>query len=142
MTAAEKIIEIGKVGLGPAYLAFVFGQLEPVLILKSLAIMWPWPRALLSAFAFWVALRFFEEYRKQLWQRCLIVFYAACVLSVLGYGNLGTHVEDADPLFGGGDIVVDYEPTNTQRHQAGARVFFGVLIPGLLGTVVGWKTKG
>jgi hypothetical protein len=28
---------------------------------------------------------------------------------------LGTHREDADPVFGGGEVVVDYEPTNDQR---------------------------
>jgi hypothetical protein len=37
--------------------------------------------------------------------------------------NLGTHTEDSDPLYGGGDRVVDYEPTAKQRTERGWFVF-------------------
>src|SRR5262245_35476518 len=70
--------------------------------------------------------------------------YLRCVLAcgalglVLGFG-LGTHVEDADPLRGGGEIVVDFEPSALERATFGLKVFLGSLLPGLYGTADGLK---
>jgi len=52
----------------------------------------------------------------------------AAILGWMAHGNLGTHREDDDPLFGGGQVVEDFDPTPEQRSYAGWRVFFISLI--------------
>jgi len=81
----------------------------------------------------------------------------ACILWLLGYGGawrlahydsilsslfkyvivgatLEIYVKDADPLRGGGVIVANYLPHNTQRATAALEAFLGVLLPGIAGT--------
>ena len=48
--------------------------------------------------------------------------------------GIHVHVEDADPLFGGGETIVDFVPTADERAHAGLSVFISVLVLGLHGT--------
>ena len=64
-----------------------------------------------------------------------LICVAAC--GFIAYGSavtLGTHKEDSDPVFGGGETVVDYEPTQDQRTKHGLVAFLCLCIPALYGT--------
>ena len=58
---------------------------------------------------------------------------------VISCAALGTHIEDADPLFWGGETFVDFVPTQFERDQVGAGLFFDLLLPALLGAYVSWR---
>jgi len=66
----------------------------------------------------------------------------AVVSALLVYSSIGSHVEDADPLFGGGHRVMDYEPSNAERQQKA--IFTGVCIgvAGVIGCSAGLKRRG
>lgn len=70
--------------------------------------------------------------------------YVICIIACAFIGwiwalELGTHVEDADPLYGGGNVVQDFIPTEAQQVQHGLTVFLGTLVPALLGLHQGVK---
>jgi hypothetical protein len=59
----------------------------------------------------------------------LIILSVSSVLGLLRWSNLGTHVEDADPVTGGGDVVADYEPSAAQRNRAATLIFLLSFLP-------------
>jgi hypothetical protein len=66
--------------------------------------------------------------------------YLRCVLAsgAIGFfisATLGTHMEDADPPRGGGEVVA--APRDVQGGTVALKIFLGVLLPGLVGTSVG-----
>src|SRR5215467_13984098 len=63
-----------------------------------------------------------------------LICVGACALlaSVLAV-NLGTHTEDAEPIFGDGETVVDYVPTKEQRSNYALVVFLCLVIPAVYG---------
>lgn len=63
----------------------------------------------------------------------LRVIGGAAFLAFVVWANYGTHTEDADPIYGGGDIVIDFEPTTKRRNEWGAEVFLTLAIPALVG---------
>lgn len=53
-------------------------------------------------------------------------------------GNLNRrHTEDADPLYGGGEIVTDCEPTQSQRYRHGIIVFTVLAVASSVGVYYG-----
>jgi len=58
-----------------------------------------------------------------------IILTMSSVLGLLRWSNLGTHVEDADPVTGGGDVVTDYEPSAVQRNRAATLIFLLSFLP-------------
>jgi hypothetical protein len=62
-------------------------------------------------------------------------------LALMAWSTYGTHTEEADPLYGGGDVVQDFEPTPRQRNHHGMRVFFYFSIPALAGTYIGLRDR-
>ncbi|THJ19198.1 MAG: hypothetical protein CAF45_016325 [Nitrospira sp. CG24E] len=67
------------------------------------------------------------------WQNYLMVFYAVGILTLLSWSSLGTHVENIDPLFGGGEWVTDYIPTPEEGSNAAINLFLTLLIPAIYG---------
>jgi len=49
------------------------------------------------------------------------------------WASYGTHTEEADPLYGGGETIVDFEPTDKERNEYGLTWFFTLTIPALYG---------
>lgn len=62
--------------------------------------------------------------RSPLWQEYGKVVGACVVLAGLSWANYGTHVEDADPIRGGGQVVSDFEPTKDEQNAHGLTLFF------------------
>ena len=139
MPKIETIIEVAKVGLGIFVLYFVFDDLDLIAFLKSVFVEWHWGRVVLIGITYALSVTFFDGFKRGLGECWLLVFYGACVLSVLSWATLGTHIEDADPLFGGGETFVDFVPTHYERDQVGAGLFFDLLLPALLGAFVSWR---
>lgn len=74
-----------------------------------------------------------KEYKSKL-KTFLVLLGISAFLAFMAWSILGTHVEDADPLFGGGDRIVDYEPTLAQKNRHGTVIFlmsFGSACAGL-----------
>lgn len=67
--------------------------------------------------------------------------WISIVLAFLSWGNLGTHMEDGDPIRGGGDQVVDFVPTTDERNQHGIFVFTVLVITSLSGTHMGLRDR-
>jgi hypothetical protein len=62
-----------------------------------------------------------------------LTFYGVTVIALMVWAGYGTHTEDADPLFGGGETVVDFVPPAVERDLIGSRIFVDLLLPALLG---------
>jgi len=62
-------------------------------------------------------------------------------LTILSSTTIGTHVEDADPLFGGGEVVEDYEVSSHERIKQGFYLFTVLIIPALIGTHKGLSER-
>jgi hypothetical protein len=76
----------------------------------------------------WVGLR-----DKAKWYNYVAVLGVVALISLGLWATYGTHTEDADPLFGGGETVVDFEPSDKQRNEHGLTMFFVLSIPALYG---------
>ena len=59
----------------------------------------------------------------------------------MSWTNYGTHAEDADPLYGGGETVVDFEPTEDQRNRHGMFIFTVLAVTSVVGTYHGLKKR-
>ena len=67
------------------------------------------------------------------------VVMVAAILAFLSWNTYGTHREDADPLHGGGEVVVDFEPTSQERDRHGFFIFTVITVVGSLGVYRGLK---
>jgi hypothetical protein len=81
--------------------------------------------------------RHFSCLYKKRWANYFAVYMGVTIITVLGWASYGTHTEDADPLFGGGTTVVDFDPTKRDRSNHAGRIFFGLLPAALLGVYNG-----
>ena len=61
----------------------------------------------------------------------------SAVLAGISWENHGTHTEDGDPLYGGGETVVDFEPTKDQRNRHGMFIFTVLAVTSTVGTYQG-----
>ena len=65
------------------------------------------------------------------------VAFACGVIAFLAWGSYGTHREDVDPLFGGGEILQDFEPTSQERNKHGLVIFLATFTIAAHGTWYG-----
>jgi hypothetical protein len=80
-----------------------------------------------------VAFELSKSSKRKGWEKYSAALLSVLVLSFLMMSIYGTHVEDADPLYGGGDTVVDFEPTSEERWAHGSKLFLMAVIPALYG---------
>jgi hypothetical protein len=122
---------------------FLVANRTPSLVhLWRLGFVWSVAKYLLAFFGVWATHHFSKSFIevsrvRDTWQSELKHYligigFCGVIASGAGY-ELGTHREDADPVFGGGEIVVDYNPTDDQRIRHGLVFFFGLCIPALFG---------
>lgn len=57
------------------------------------------------------------------WQVYLCAVALSGALAWYSGAHYGTHIEDGDPLYGGGETVVDFEPTDAERNRHGVEIF-------------------
>ena len=62
-------------------------------------------------------------------------------LAFLGWANYGTRIENSDPLYGGGETVIDLEPSDQERNHHGLFLFTILVVPTLLGVGFGIKDR-
>lgn len=77
--------------------------------------------------------RHMETANQPKWFRYLTVLGVVAFLSLTLWSSYGTHTEDADPLYGGGETVIDFEPADKKRNEYGLTLFFSLSIPALYG---------
>lgn len=56
------------------------------------------------------------------------VAIVCAIAAFFAWATYGTHVEDADPLFGGGDVVADFTPSASERDRHGIVTFLVLLV--------------
>lgn len=67
---------------------------------------------------------------------------AICIfIALMAWGSYGTHTEGGDPMFGGGELIVDFVPTDKEKNEHGWTIFFTFLIPVILGVNQGLEEK-
>jgi len=76
------------------------------------------------AYFFYILGRILSEQLKTKLKCFLVIICVSAFLGFLSYENLGSHIEDADPVYGvDGQIIQDFEPTNTERLDSGVKLF-------------------
>jgi hypothetical protein len=108
--------KLGALGAAAKYLFSFVGVLLTYLAGKSFVQVSPTPQSWLGELKLYL----------------ISVGVCALVAGVLG-AELGTHKEDVDPMFGGGETVEDYVPTPEQRSRHGLVVFLCLVIPAVYG---------
>lgn len=78
-------------------------------------------------YALFIAARTVSE-KANRWKACGFCIGLALFLGLMSYETIGTHVEDSDPLFGGGETIQDYAPTGQERSDGAVKVFTLVII--------------
>ena len=81
----------------------------------------------------------FEDYKRKL-KTFVVILGISLLLGFLSWSSVGTHVEDSDPVFGGGDTVTDYEATHSQRNKAGTFIFLLSFLPACAGLLSAAKS--
>jgi hypothetical protein len=82
--------------------------------------------------AFYVGRHMGTKYKPN-WVNYFAVLGGIAFFSLIAWSFYGTHTEDADPLYGGGEIVIDFNPTDKERNEYGLTLFFSLSIPALYG---------
>ena len=98
-------------------------------------------RGLILYVAFAGARRLVADGRASPGRAYVATFAIVSFLTLIAWSTYGTHTEDADPIYGGGDTVVDFDPTPAQRNWHGLRVFFFLAIPAFTGTYFGLRLR-
>jgi hypothetical protein len=73
-----------------------------------------------------------SSYRRK-WLICLSLLFFCGLFSLFLQSSLGTHIEDADPIYGGGERIVDFEPTEKQRTEYGLTAFLVLSVSSFYG---------
>jgi hypothetical protein len=81
----------------------------------------------------YLAGRHFATTYEEGWKNYLLVVYSVGILTVMAWVGVGTHTEDADLLFGGGEIVTDFIPKPGERDDHALSIFLTLLIPSIYG---------
>lgn len=95
-------------------------------------------KALIVLGAFYFGRHMSKTYSNKL-QNYAVVLGVVAILSLVLWSSYGTHTEDGDPVYGGGETVTDFEPTDKERNEYGWQTFFVLTIPALLGVYKGQK---
>lgn len=90
---------------------------------------------------YWVAKHLASEVKCSKARAYLYAIGVSLFLAGVSWANYGTHTEDADPLFGGGETVVDFEPTKDQRNRHGLFIFTVLGVTSIVGTYQGLKAR-
>lgn len=126
----ETAIEVIKVGVLVAFLYVAFREASfPAAAWKPLATLL---KGGLVVGAYFAGQHFATTY-KEGWKNYLVVFYGIGILTLISWAGLGQHVEDADPVFGGGEVVQDFVPTAVERANHAINIFVVLLVPALIG---------
>lgn len=95
-----------------------------------------WGHGLLCYIAYRVA-RHSASKASAAWRSYGTATAVVAVLAAIAASSAGTHVEDADPLRGGGEVVEDYPVSPAERTERGVADFLTLLGPALLGVRAG-----
>jgi hypothetical protein len=126
----EIILEAVKVIVLSTILVFVcFDATYPDVLWKSAIVIL---KGAIIGIAYFVGRELAYTY-KEGWKNYLVLFYGVGILTVVSWVGLGTHTEDTDPLFGGGETVVDFVPTNVEQANHAVTIFLSLLVPALCG---------
>ena len=98
-------------------------------------------RVLVACVAFALARGVAADSKCPKYRAYLYALGASAFLALMSWQNYGTHTEDADPVYGGGAEVVDFEPTCAQRDQHGLFMFTVLSAISVTGVFVGLRER-
>lgn len=134
MSKLDITIETLKVSVLVVFLLVAFKHSQfPDSLWEPLKLLLKWA---LLGFSYMVG-TYFSDLNEEKWKTCITIFYGISILTIASWAGLGTHLENSDPLFGGGDTVVDFIPTAVERSNHAINIFFSLLIPAVIGVYRG-----
>jgi hypothetical protein len=71
----------------------------------------------------------------------IITIAVSIFLSWISSSWLGTHIENDDPMYGGGDRVTDFNVSDSQRLKYGLELFIIIVTPAAIGVWRGLKER-
>ncbi|MCC7431958.1 hypothetical protein IT412_00370 [Candidatus Peregrinibacteria bacterium] len=74
-----------------------------------------------------------EQYSKPYWLNYLRIIGVTLFISFIMGSSYGSHYEDADPLYDGGEEVQDFETSNEDKFNYGLAIFLILTLPSLMG---------
>lgn len=77
----------------------------------------------------------YSAYVQRKWVACILLVMIIGLFSFYLGETLGTHIEDADPMYGGGDRVTDYEPSERTRSEYRWTMFIVLTAPAIIGVL-------
>ncbi|MGH8522371.1 MAG: hypothetical protein ACREU9_13330 [Gammaproteobacteria bacterium] len=123
-------VEIVKVSALAWFLFYAFNDASfPAAVWKPLTALLKAGVVVLA----YLAGRHFATTYDEGWKNYLLVFYVVAVITIVSWAGLGTHTEDADPLFGGGETIIDFVPKPGERDDHAISIFLTLLIPAIYG---------
>ena len=82
--------------------------------------------------AYFAGRHFADTYPDE-WRNYLLVVYGVGILTLFSWAGYGTHTEDGDPIYGGGETIVDFVPTDVERSNLAFTIFVKYSIAALFG---------
>ena len=82
-----------------------------------------------------------KKSKDRAWRLYLNALVFSLVLGYIAASYYGTHREDVDPLHGGGETVVDFEPAERERWEHGLDIFEWVACSSCVGVWLGLKRR-
>jgi len=82
-----------------------------------------------------------RESRVPAWRAYSVALIFSLVIGYMSAVDYGTHREDTDPLYGGGETVVDFQPTERERWEHGLQLFEYAACASCVGVWLGLKQR-
>lgn len=82
-----------------------------------------------------------EDSKEASWWLFLKLMAGCAFIASLGAQGLGSYYQDADPVFGGGHLVIDYIPSDVERQHAFWKVFLILALSAVTGLHKGLETR-
>ena len=77
--------------------------------------------------------RFYADTYPDEWRNYLAVIYGVAFITMLSWAGYGTHTEGGDPIFGGGETIQDFVPTDVERSNLAFTIFVKYSVAALYG---------
>lgn len=98
-----------------------------------------------KAFILWLIFFMCREAGESSRQGRTIVYFLGFLcfagLALFSRATYGTHVEDSDPMFSGGEVVEDFRPHSRARNEHGIVVFIYLSAAGFAGLATGLRAR-
>jgi len=98
-------------------------------------------RAYIAYMVFVIARHLTKQSTSPRWLAYLWTLAVVMGFTLVSWYTYGTHVENDDPIHGGGETIIDFVSTDEERNKHGVFIFTALLVPSLIGTYKGLEER-